>query len=236
LQADSMFDAQDMQQIGAPETALCSVMHARAMFCSAASSANHHRGLHIAAATFSRRAPGRRMSQMNSPLGLGSRSDAACGAVPRPHAKVLNRAPNGYHTLIHVITSLFHGHAPYRGTARPGCRTVRGLKVVLQPHSRRRGTPVSGVPYRGWPTSSAHGTGSVLRTAARGHNSQGTGTSRLTNTGSLLSRPTAGPARVARGPAVLRYVGRVCYTRGYFQGRSSPHSPLVGLFKTLHLQ
>jgi hypothetical protein len=31
--------------------------------------------------------------------------------------------------------------------------------------------------------------------------------------------------------AGLQGVGRVCYTRGYFQGRSSPHSPLVGLFK-----
>jgi hypothetical protein len=29
-------------------------------------------------------------------------------------------------------------------------------------------------------------------------------------------------------------VGRVCYTRGYFQGRGSPHSPLVELFNKLN--
>jgi hypothetical protein len=31
-----------------------------------------------------------------------------------------------------------------------------------------------------------------------------------------------------------RIVGRVCYTRGYFQGRGSPHSPLVELFNKLN--
>jgi hypothetical protein len=30
-------------------------------------------------------------------------------------------------------------------------------------------------------------------------------------------------------------VGRVCYTRGYFQGHSSPHPPLVQLFNKLSI-
>jgi hypothetical protein len=33
---------------------------------------------------------------------------------------------------------------------------------------------------------------------------------------------------------VAPIVGRVCYTRGYFQGRGSPHSPLVELFNKLN--
>jgi hypothetical protein len=41
--------------------------------------------------------------------------------------------------------------------------------------------------------------------------------------------PTECPPRVYASRRA-EAVGRVCYTRGYFQGRSSPHSPLVRLF------